>query len=329
MPARAMPTMTMRCGPGSSIRMPRSSEQKPCPAISSHDSRIVGPATDERSRGGRIASIAPRARRAPSPASSGNSASPALPSRSFAASAGWSTPRLIPITPPMRESWKPKPSWIPGVNPAARTARNDGSPPTSRRLASAATSTGPRCSDSAPFTPSGRIAEPAVADDRAGVEMGAHRARRQHADDDRRRRGVARVADHQRRRLDVHSRAGPTVASSVTPSGARHGGGGMPGSSPDGHLAEHVGHEAIAQGVGGGRPPGQRGVELGRGGERRVDGVGRREQLGERGVAAAAQRRHDEVCVATDLPSHVTATVVPAARDCQVIRSRTSREQTL
>ena len=156
--ARAMPTITIRCGPGSSISTPRSSERNPCPPISSHDSRSVGPTTESPARGGRIASNAARARRALAPMSSGNSTSPALPSRSRVAIVCSSTDRLIPTTPPTRESWKPKPNWMPGVKPAEKTAAKDGAPAARRRLARAATSIVPRWRASAPLTPSGSTA---------------------------------------------------------------------------------------------------------------------------------------------------------------------------
>ena len=181
---------TMRCGPGSSMNTPRSSEQKPCPGD-------LQPRQPHRRPGDRGAAAAaagsPRSRRAPGGRRRRHRAGTAPRRRcrraAWPTSAGWSMPRLIPITPPMREIWKPKPSWIPGREPGGEHGEE-------RRLAVDARAgsrarrprPAPRCSESAPLTPSGRIASPPSPTIGPASRWARTRVRRQQADDDRRRR---------------------------------------------------------------------------------------------------------------------------------------------
>ena len=328
MPARAIPTMTMRCGPGSSIRMPRSREQKPWPR--DLQPRQPHRRTGDRGMQSRRQDRLDRAERAAG-AVAGVEREQRLPRAAVAELGGERGLVDAPVDPDHAADARELEAEA-ELDPRRESGGEDGEErrlaADPRRLAERGHLHRPEVQRQRAVDAVGEDRQPAVADDRAGVEMGAHRARRQHADDDRRRR--------RRRAGRRRSSAGAWTCTAERPDGRveRHAlrppataAAGCRAARP--RAPRRAGrHEAIAQGVGGGRPPAP---------AQRRAGPGRRapsstasaaaSSSASSGSPAAAQRRHDEVCVATDLPSHVTATVVPAARDsCD--RTRASRAQT-
>ena len=313
MPARAMPTTTIRCGPG---QLDEHAEVERAEALPG-DLEPGQPQRRADHGGAGAAAGSPRARRGRgarrAPTSSGNSASPALPSRSLAESAGWSMRRLIPITPPTREIWKPKPSWMPGVNPAAKTARNDGV-----------------VADAAQARQRGDLDDAEVQGERAVDAVGEDRRARRRRGPGRRRGGPptasggsgpmtiggapgARVGEDQRRRVDVDAeRADGRVepdATRVAPPRRRW----QCRHAADGDAGEEVAGQQVVDRRRGVVPAPDRRVDGAAAGQLRVQRVGGGGELGEPGVARAAEGGDDDVGVAANRPSHRRIDPSPSA----------------